>query len=536
MAQNKKTITDGKSSEDTKKEEVKKDMAEEAKVSEELFRIPKNIRQIGKEECKRKLYIEDYVLNLMKQLSKRSSMDYQMAVLLGQAVHSDGILYLFVKGAVEVHKLTLDASDNFTGDTWSGIYSQIKQHFHDVDIVGWFLTKPGLKESPDLKLTRIHERNFQDKKSDEEKGNGENRCLLLYDSIENRENFFIYDHNRFKKAHGYYIYYERNHDMQEYLISHSSNLSIENGFEDVAVKKIRQAMIKERSSIEKEEKVEGKQYREPAVIKKNNSRTDSKNTNIKNGAMGGSVKLKAALTALFIMFFCIIAAKSNLGERQDVWNSSDGKGKNGSLNNEGAGKDSTEVNGWVLNEEVGNDEGDDEGQEQASVSVGLPEITIISDGEEIGNDSMAGDVAETENTGSDEESGDDEGNEGDENALEENAGESGEDEGGTDSGENEDASEENEDGSGEDESDSEGNSGENKENEENNAGTDNGESAVNGGAQESSARYYTVKEGDTLASISLKEYHTILRAEEIQKLNDIEDPDLIYTGQTLIIP
>lgn len=508
MAQNNKSVTDEKVSEAEKNTETK--------TSEELFRIPKNIRQIGKEETKRKLYIEDYVLNLMKQLSKRSSMDYQMAVLLGKAVHSDGVLYLFVKGAVEVHKLTLDACDNFTGDTWSGIYSQVKQHFHDVDIVGWFLTKPGLRESPDMRLTRIHERNFQDKKNDDEKGNGENRCLLLYDSIENRENYFIYDHNRFKKAHGYYIYYERNQDMQEYLISHNSNLSIENGFEDVAVRKIRQAMLKDSQSLEKEERAEGKRCRETVIVNKNETK-DGEKKEAEKKPFAGTGKVRTAVIALVIMLFCILAAKSNLGESRDVWNGGGKESKDGTENVDSK-KEGDSTNGWVFKED-GEEDNKDVFNRENSGPTGLPEIAILPNSDNTGID---GDEGDEDGFGSDEAEGEDteeNGENGENGDSEENEGESGEGNKEADEASGNEETSGNEEASGNEED----------------AGNEGGKGS---GEDESGEdkRYYTVKEGDTLASISLKEYHTILRASEIQKLNDIEDPDLIYTGQTLIIP
>ncbi|MEG1459682.1 MAG: LysM domain-containing protein, partial [Acetivibrio sp.] len=47
---------------------------------------------------------------------------------------------------------------------------------------------------------------------------------------------------------------------------------------------------------------------------------------------------------------------------------------------------------------------------------------------------------------------------------------------------------------------------------------------------------YLVEEGDTLASISLKFFQSYSYVEILQKLNEIDDSDKIYTGQKLQLP
>ncbi|MBQ2921689.1 MAG: LysM peptidoglycan-binding domain-containing protein [Tyzzerella sp.] len=47
---------------------------------------------------------------------------------------------------------------------------------------------------------------------------------------------------------------------------------------------------------------------------------------------------------------------------------------------------------------------------------------------------------------------------------------------------------------------------------------------------------YIVKEGDTLENISKKEYGDITHIEAICKLNKLEDGNLIFIGQKLLLP
>jgi nucleoid-associated protein YgaU len=54
--------------------------------------------------------------------------------------------------------------------------------------------------------------------------------------------------------------------------------------------------------------------------------------------------------------------------------------------------------------------------------------------------------------------------------------------------------------------------------------------------KENKINYYIVVEGDTLADISYKLYKTYTRVNKIMELNNIDNQDLIYVGQKLIVP
>lgn len=53
---------------------------------------------------------------------------------------------------------------------------------------------------------------------------------------------------------------------------------------------------------------------------------------------------------------------------------------------------------------------------------------------------------------------------------------------------------------------------------------------------QNSARYYTVKKGDSLMSISKAVYHTTQKVQDICNANQIENMDMIYEGQQLLLP
>lgn len=49
-------------------------------------------------------------------------------------------------------------------------------------------------------------------------------------------------------------------------------------------------------------------------------------------------------------------------------------------------------------------------------------------------------------------------------------------------------------------------------------------------------RYYTIKSGETLSDVSRKEYNSLSMVDDIMRANDIDDANLVYEGQKIILP
>ena len=93
------------------------------------FKMPKNIRQVGKSNATRKIYVEDYVMSFIKQLAGEDYSRYKAAVLVGQNVKQEGCRSLFIQGAVEITDINASGELVFTNDTWTTIYENIKKYF-----------------------------------------------------------------------------------------------------------------------------------------------------------------------------------------------------------------------------------------------------------------------------------------------------------------------------------------------------------------------------------------------------------------------
>ncbi len=207
------------------------------------FKMPKNIRQIGKSNATKKVYVEDYVMTYIKQLAGGDYSGLKIAVLVGQCIRLENCRNIFVSGALEVKDLDTTGEITFSNDTWTGIYEDIKKFFTDAEIVGWFLGGPGYLLVDEEKIQKIHVDNFA----------GQDKVLLTYDNMEREEAFYSYENNKLCRQEGYYIYYEKNEEMQTYMIDNKKGQSNEVTFDDRVSREIR-SVLQHKKPTEEESK------------------------------------------------------------------------------------------------------------------------------------------------------------------------------------------------------------------------------------------------------------------------------------------
>ncbi|MBH1941122.1 LysM peptidoglycan-binding domain-containing protein [Mobilitalea sibirica] len=193
------------------------------------FKMPKNIRQVGKSSSTKKIYVEDYVMTFTKQLAGEDYSKCKVAVLVGQYVKTENCRNIFISGVIEVEEIDTASDIIFSNDTWTSIYENIKKYFTDVEIVGWFLGGPGYYLEDKERILKAHIDNFA----------GQDKTLLTFDNMEKEEAFLIYESGRLNKQDGYYIYYEKNEDMQNYMIEHKNSRSEEADYDDHVARDIR---------------------------------------------------------------------------------------------------------------------------------------------------------------------------------------------------------------------------------------------------------------------------------------------------------
>jgi hypothetical protein len=169
---------------------------------------PNKLKQIGQPENK-KLYIEDYVYTYLYQITAANEEKEVMAILLGNIENDDEETNVYAEGAIEIKYHLVDQNGiTFTEETWSDIYENIKKYFDGKRIVGWFISRPGYSAALNEIIYKAHSNNFS----------GMGQALLIVDKIEKEEVYYSYENGNLKQQAGYYIYYERNDAMQDYMI------------------------------------------------------------------------------------------------------------------------------------------------------------------------------------------------------------------------------------------------------------------------------------------------------------------------------
>lgn len=228
---------------------VYKEEKQEANGNEAFFHIPNNIRQIGDCKGNRKIYMEDYVYTYLRKLSREHGQEGKAAVLLGKYNWSEGKSYIFIRSAMEIPELEVCRERiAFSEDTWKGIHEEMRKYFETQDIVGWVLSMPEIDLEMNEVIRRTHLTHFA----------GNDKVLFAMEPLEQDEQFFAYENGTMVKEPGFYIYYEKNEPMQNYMIEKNQNKSIEQTEEvpDRAVAGFRKTITEKKEQVE--EKTGGK--------------------------------------------------------------------------------------------------------------------------------------------------------------------------------------------------------------------------------------------------------------------------------------
>ena len=171
--------------------------------------LPKNFRQIGEPGTK-KIYMEDYVYTYLNKLAQPGNLYARGAILFGKMYKTAVGNCLFISGAAACQHFELDLEDAaFTEENWSEIYRIRDKFFPEMDIVGWFLSRMGFSIELNDKIIRTHMDNFS----------GENKVLYMIDALENEDAFYQFENYSLRKQRGYYIYYEANQEMKNYMLA-----------------------------------------------------------------------------------------------------------------------------------------------------------------------------------------------------------------------------------------------------------------------------------------------------------------------------
>lgn len=186
-----------------------------------LFHLPKHIMQIGSGGTVPEIYIEDYAYGYLGRLAANDSTVCRVAVLVGEFMKSEGKRYVFIRGAIEAENAVEENVPKFSSEIWADVYGKIKRFFPNYEAVGWFLCGPGYLTEVNDTIRQTHLDWF----------GGRDRVFYRLDPAEKESAFYLYDNGELAKWPGYCVYYEKNEEMQDFMVAGKPQ-SVDVGYEE----------------------------------------------------------------------------------------------------------------------------------------------------------------------------------------------------------------------------------------------------------------------------------------------------------------
>ena len=177
--------------------------------------FPKNVKQIGNVSDSPRIYVEDYVETFLNQLEEQGREVTITAFLLGEKVQIEGEECIFVTGALQVKdSISEDINPVITKEELETAKVESREYFHEMDIIGWFQTVPDRPLALSREMAKAHEKLLPEK----------NSLLILKGQEE--ELYFAYKFKELMEIGGHYIFYEKNPDMQSYMIRERRQIGV----------------------------------------------------------------------------------------------------------------------------------------------------------------------------------------------------------------------------------------------------------------------------------------------------------------------
>ena len=229
-------------------EVIYKEDKEDQETVQEPFSMPRNVRQIGLTNGDYRIYVEDYVYTFLSSLAEEEKAEGRgmAAVLTGEIQWTADMTCIFVKGAIAADSMDAAAEHiDFSEKVWQQLQDDKEQYFPEQEIVGWFFAQRQMVLEITELFVKVHLRHF-----------GGEKVLMLMEPGEREDAFFRYDNGTMVQLNGYYIYYEKNSQMQTYMIERNQRKGQETSekVEDKAVRNFRKIIDSKKPEEREEEK------------------------------------------------------------------------------------------------------------------------------------------------------------------------------------------------------------------------------------------------------------------------------------------
>ena len=493
------------------------------------FHLPKNIRQMGKLGDTCQIYVEDFAYTYVHRTLHEEVKENEIpaAVLLGKTYRRGSQEYIFISGAQQVDfsfagesavyaesflpeeekgtertpdELSRQVDTTIVPDIdiveqpsaaiasqdrqqlfWERVYQGIKEYFSDYELLGWYFSLEG----SNLEVTTSMQQFFD---ATQEHGS---RFLYYEDKLNRMDAFFVQAQGALQRLEGYAVYYEKNPAMQEFLVAQNRHTE----------------PLRTETEREKQEPSDVAQnYR--AILNKLNERPARKRHQPFVYVAGVAVLAVVAATGI-----SQIGNYQNLKVLEHTLQTVSGNVQNADSKNaqDKQAEDSKNADDQAANTQEqnqnaqGTDKQNSDDQSESSRNQTTQGQSTESDGQATPSQGKTDQSQSVQNAEQTEQNQSDKSNS---QAAQSQSGQNAGQE--TQSQEKTNQSQQ---------------------------GQGNSDQAQSANADtQNSARYYTVKKGDSLMSISKAVYHTTQKVQDICNANQIENMDMIYEGQQLLLP
>lgn len=170
--------------------------------------LPKNIRQIGQITGNQKIYLEDYVITYLRQILTPEE-NMRVMILYGHKEMIEDELYWFVNGAVEAQHDFFMEKTIIDEESWKKVNEMAEKFFPDLTVMGWAITREDSTEDLEEQIMRTQRQFFRP----------DQKLYFEYITSDKTEALYLHEKGKRNMLSGYYIYYERNECMQNYMVS-----------------------------------------------------------------------------------------------------------------------------------------------------------------------------------------------------------------------------------------------------------------------------------------------------------------------------
>lgn len=197
-------------------------------------RLPENIRQIGETNGHLKIYIEDYVMTYIHQIFSEK-LDKAIVVFLGKRGKDKAAGCIFIYGAISARCDIMEGPKELTASKWNQIYKDMHDNFPGAQMLGWGCGVSMWNSKADASVRQIHAKYFSE----------DGKILFVTDISEKEEKIFVWHDGDLAEQPGFVAYYEKNPQMQEYMLKGKNKNSIESSYQDNVTENMR-SVIREK--------------------------------------------------------------------------------------------------------------------------------------------------------------------------------------------------------------------------------------------------------------------------------------------------